>query len=211
MALEAGTYVSDLVATNPTGTDPRRQGDDHIRLIKNVIQNTFPNLTGAVTATQSQLDTVTDATNFLPTGLIAMWSGTVAAVPSGWALCDGLAGRPNLVGRFIVGSATDAGGTYDIGDTGGSADIILSGSTDSHVLTEAQMPSHNHDWTSDATANGNAGTNAGFNTGGNSLVVADGGTIRNTGGGTGHSHTLSNTLSGVNVPPYYALAYIIKL
>lgn len=47
MALESGTFISDLVVTNPPGTDDKRQGDDHIRLVKNVLKNTFPNATKA--------------------------------------------------------------------------------------------------------------------------------------------------------------------
>jgi hypothetical protein len=59
MGLEAGTYVDDLVATNPVGaSDPKSQGDDHIRLIKAVLKNTFPNLTGAMTATEAELNTL---------------------------------------------------------------------------------------------------------------------------------------------------------
>lgn len=47
MGLEIGTFIDDLVATNPTGTDPKNQGDDHLRLIKTVIKITFPNATRA--------------------------------------------------------------------------------------------------------------------------------------------------------------------
>ena len=47
MALETGTYVNDLVITNPTGSDSISVGDDHIRLIKKVLKNTFPNATVA--------------------------------------------------------------------------------------------------------------------------------------------------------------------
>jgi len=47
MALETGTYVNDLVITNPTGSDSISVGDDHIRLIKKVLKNTFPNATAA--------------------------------------------------------------------------------------------------------------------------------------------------------------------
>lgn len=43
MSIEAGGYISDLVATNPPGTDPKSQGDDHIRLVKAALQQTFPN------------------------------------------------------------------------------------------------------------------------------------------------------------------------
>lgn len=47
MGLETGTWVSDLVASNPPGTDKKNQGDDHLRLLKSVLQNTFPNATKA--------------------------------------------------------------------------------------------------------------------------------------------------------------------
>jgi hypothetical protein len=49
MALESGTYVKDLVDTNPTGTDPISLGDDHIRLIKEVLGNSFPSNISAAT------------------------------------------------------------------------------------------------------------------------------------------------------------------
>lgn len=57
MALETGTYISDLVTTNPVGgTDPKSQGDDHIRLIKSTLQTTFPNVSGAMTSTHTELN-----------------------------------------------------------------------------------------------------------------------------------------------------------
>lgn len=57
MPLETATYIHELVATNPVGaTDPRSQGDDHLRLIKSTIQNTFPNVEGEVTPTHLELN-----------------------------------------------------------------------------------------------------------------------------------------------------------
>ena len=57
MGLEAVTWISDLVITNPVGaTDPKSQGDDHIRNIKIALKNCFANITGAVTATQAQIN-----------------------------------------------------------------------------------------------------------------------------------------------------------
>lgn len=55
MGLETGTYIDSLVVTNPVTNDPVHQGDDHLRLIKSTIKNTFPNLNGAMTATDEQL------------------------------------------------------------------------------------------------------------------------------------------------------------
>lgn len=62
MALETGTYISDLVATNPTSGDPKKEGDDHLRLIKDTVKNTFPNVNGAVTGTQAELNLLDGAT-----------------------------------------------------------------------------------------------------------------------------------------------------
>ena len=50
MALETGTYLDDLVITNPTGTDAKSEGDNHLRLIKNLLKATFPNMNQAITA-----------------------------------------------------------------------------------------------------------------------------------------------------------------
>lgn len=56
MALEIGTYISDLIATNPASGDTEGQGDDHLRLIKSTLLNTFAAITGAVTATHTELN-----------------------------------------------------------------------------------------------------------------------------------------------------------
>lgn len=62
MALEnligPNVFISNLVRTNPAIDDPVSQGDDHLRGIKNVTLNSFPNITGAVTLTQAQLNEV---------------------------------------------------------------------------------------------------------------------------------------------------------
>lgn len=65
MALESGTYINSLVATNPVSTDGLAQADDHMRLIKGTIKATFPNITGAVTADHTEinvLDGITSST-----------------------------------------------------------------------------------------------------------------------------------------------------
>ena len=56
MGLESASYPTQLVLTNPAGGDAKSTVDDHIRLIKTVLQTTFPNLNGAVTATPAQLN-----------------------------------------------------------------------------------------------------------------------------------------------------------
>ena len=81
MPLETGTFISDLVATNPTGTDSKSEGDNHLRLIKSTIKATFPNIAGAVTRTHTQLNNALDKTGDTMTGPLAQAAGT-AALPS---------------------------------------------------------------------------------------------------------------------------------
>lgn len=59
MGLESGTFISDLNIANPASGDPKNQGDDHLRLIKSTLKTTFPNVTGAVTVTHSDINSVT--------------------------------------------------------------------------------------------------------------------------------------------------------
>jgi hypothetical protein len=68
MGLETGSFISALVSTNPVGaTDPKSQGDDHLRFIKAKLLETFPNVTGAVTSTHLELNLVDGATQGLAT------------------------------------------------------------------------------------------------------------------------------------------------
>lgn len=65
MALETGTYINSLVASNPVSTDGIAQADDHMRLIKSTVKATFPNITGAVNADHTEinvLDGITSST-----------------------------------------------------------------------------------------------------------------------------------------------------
>lgn len=63
MALESATYIDSLNVNNPVATDPLSQADEHLRLIKSTIKATWPNVTGAVTATQADLNTKTAITS----------------------------------------------------------------------------------------------------------------------------------------------------
>lgn len=142
--------------------------------------------------------------NYLvPQGGIIMWSGAIANIPTGWALCNGANGTPDLRNRFVIG----AGSSYAVGGTGGSTNVTISGTTGLHTLTIAEMPSHTHNLRILRR------TIDGQNDEGDSSVHpsygAVGGFIDYAGGGQGHSHTFSDTTTVI--PPYYALAYIMKL
>ena len=73
MGLESGTYISDFVSTNPTSTDKRRQGDDHLRWIKAAILATFPNLDGAMNASDTELNYVVGVTSLIQDQLDAKY------------------------------------------------------------------------------------------------------------------------------------------
>lgn len=72
MPLEAATYIDDLVVTNPAATDGSGQGDDHIRLIKSVLQATFPAITGAVTLTHTEINTLETRADALEAADVAL-------------------------------------------------------------------------------------------------------------------------------------------
>ena len=67
----------------------------------------------------------------LPTGIISIWSGAIVDIPTGWALCDGSGGTPDLRDRFIVG----AGSSYSVADTGGAINHTHSFTSDAHNHT----------------------------------------------------------------------------
>lgn len=96
-------------------------------------------VTGTLSATKfvgdgSALTNIGAGSGSTPVGLIAMWSGSIASLPDGWALCDGQSGRPDLRNKFIMGAGAGSGYS-DTGSTGGSNGLTLS---------EAQLPSHTH-------------------------------------------------------------------
>ena len=225
MALESAVHITDLVVNNPLSTDTVSQADDHIRLLKTVLKTTFPNLNAAVTATPAQLNSP------IPRGVITMWSGAIDNIPTGWSLCNGTSGTPDLRDRFVVG----AGSAYAVGNTGGSTTTSSAGGhthtmaaagghnhggvSGSTALTEAQMPPHYHTYN---TATGSAYEYGTGLSGTSGLDSVTGSTTGTTGSGAGHNHTISSepdhshTVNSVGghehsvTPPYYALAYIMK-
>ena len=133
-------------------------------------------------------------------GMIMLWSGSEASIPSGWVLCDGTNSTPNLQDRFVVG----AGNTYAVGATGGSADAVVVSHTHSTTVSDS---GHSHGWSYS-----------------NRLLYSGGGGNPNTYPGGAANQTTSSATTGIsvtanstgvsgtnaNLPPYYALCYIMK-
>ena len=174
-----------------------------------------------------------DPQSVFTAGMIMMFYGDVGDIPSGWALCDGNNGRPDLRNRFIVGVGSD----YVLGDTGG--DDLLTGlvtgeggaagaTTEAHVLTIDEIPAHHHNI---FAANTSGDTNADGWGNANARGISSEDVppfdyreesnlgdqiISDTGGGTGHTHGIdiaahTHTIADIdNRPPYYALYFIIK-
>lgn len=85
MGLETATYISDLNSSNPTAGDLKSQGDDHIRLVKSTVKATFPNVSGAVTPTHTELNYVDGVTSAVQTQIdakAALASPTFTGVPA---------------------------------------------------------------------------------------------------------------------------------
>ena len=131
------------------------------------------------------------------TGMIMMYTGATA--PSGWALCDGQNGTPDLRDRFIVSS----GSSHSINATGGSADAIVVSHT--HTLTD---PGHTHTY---SRAENVAAGSAEYSSDQTKYNV-DYGTNTSDSGTTGISiDSAGSSGTNANLPPYYALAFIMKL
>lgn len=186
-----------------------------------------PTMTGSPTAPTPSAGTnntllattafvTTAISNTIPSGVILLWSGAIAAIPSGWVLCDGNNSTPDLRDRFIVG----AGSTYAVGATGGSSTV---------TLTEANLPSHTHGVGTLATASAGSHTHTtsatfresvgvGSSAYQNKTTFSEGLSAEITINSAGaHTHTISGSTSSTgsgtayeNKPPYYALAYIMK-
>lgn len=165
---------------------------------------------------QAQIDTgsaqITDLyTKVLPAGAIIMWSGSIGSIPSGWRLCDGTGGTPDLRNKFVIG----AGSTYAPSASGGTTSLTTSSSGDhthsgtistagdhTHTgtifgtsLTVDQLPPHYHNFTinkSDADSSGGTSFVKNITTGTEPTTVS----TQSTGSGNPHTHSASINNAG---------------
>ena len=128
----------------------------------------------------------------VPAGVIVMWSGSTASIPSGWALCDGNNGTPGLQDRFIVA----AGGSYGVGATGGQ-------STHSHGAGSFNLDQ-----------NSTGGSHI-TNMSAHGVSISGGKLYADTGTAwdwpQAKENVVGTSAASDHRPPYYALAYIMKM
>jgi len=137
-------------------------------------------------------------------GGIVIWSGSTLDIPSGWQLCDGTNGTPDLRNRFVVG----AGNTYSVGDTGGTADSVLVSHTHTSTVNNND---HSHTGTP-----GGGGSNGGLTFQRPNSQPVSFTLLSGLNGSHSHAATISTAGigengTGKNLPPYFALCYIQQI
>jgi hypothetical protein len=210
------TVNGNIANTNPIilGTDGRAPDEIWlangytykfvIKTASDVTIQTLDNLYGILQTAPASAPTI-------PTGCIILWSGASGSIPSGYYLCDGNNGTPDLRNRFIVG----AGDSYSVNQTGGSTDSIVVSHT--HTATSVVTdPGHGHDTVTRGTGDGNPGTDlymTGVLASSSATNATQTATVLND--TTGITVATTNTSTGTsgsnaNLPPYFALCYIMK-
>jgi microcystin-dependent protein len=205
----ATTIADSITTTTPAMALPTTSA------MRAYVSSVLPGFaTNLSTAGNTELATVSAVKDYvnraIPIGSILMWKG--ATIPEGWALCNGENNTPNLADKFILGK-----GSRTIGTTGGATTV---------TLTVDQLPAHNHSshmsgagthnhevygYRADLKHAGGA-TESGLHNDGDGFMNplprtsnagdhTHGLAINNTGGGQAHE----------NMPPYYVLAYIIRV
>jgi hypothetical protein len=134
----------------------------------------------------------------IPAGLITLWSGSIGSIPSGWTLCNGSNGTPDLRDRFVIA----AGSTYSVAQTGGTADAIVV--THTHSITD---PGHTH---TGSYLDGNPGSSGFGPTTSAPAQFSNPISIPTASTGITATNSAGSSGTGANIPPYYALAYIMK-
>jgi hypothetical protein len=146
--------------------------------------------------------------NAFVAGMIMMWSGTIATIPTGWLLCNGSSGTPDLRNKFIIGAYQDSAGTAyttvtgSNTQTGGTKDAIVVSHTHTATVTD---PTHTHTFSSTLSDTiGGSGSLPGYRGSGTTTTSSSSTGITVSNSTTGSSGT------DQNLPPYYALAFIMK-
>lgn len=139
MALESSTYINGLVATNPTSSDNISDGDNHIRLLKSTIKATFPNVTGAVTPTHTQINSAVTAANAATA--TAITDRIVARDSSGNFAAGTITAA--LAGNATTATTLETARTISLsGDVSGS--VSFNGSQNVDIAATIDDDSHNH-------------------------------------------------------------------
>jgi len=174
--------------------------------------------TPSVSDDSTKVATTAFVRDIIPTGVIVMWSGSIASIPSGWLICDGTNGTPDLRNRFIVG----AGSIYSVAGTGGSADAINVSHT--HTITDSghrhfvaaytnvQGVPNGYTTNTSSTQVSAGGGGGGFSEAYQLMATSTDATVgRSSSSTTGISiNSAGSSATNANLPPYYALAYIMK-
>lgn len=135
MGLEVATYISGLNASNPVGvSDPKSQGDDHLRLIKSTLLNTFPNISGAMNASQAELNRLVGVTGTTGTGALVLATSPIISSPT---IIGAVAGAPawgsqqTFAAGVVLGSSNNvspgSGGHIQISGAGYTGFASLDG------------------------------------------------------------------------------------
>jgi len=203
--ISLGTNITDLDGVQIGLSEPENASFLDVEVESLTISGLATGTTPALGDSSTKLATTAfvNQNSSMPTGCIVLWSGSVVSIPSGWYLCNGSNGTPDLRNRFVVG----AGSTYAVAATGGSADAIVVSHTHTFNATTSGVGDHTHSLF--GSSSGTTGTGAFENR------VPSG--SRTSGAAGAHDHTVSGTTdsqgaagTNANLPPYYALAYIMK-
>jgi microcystin-dependent protein len=150
-------------------------------------------------------------------GMIVMWSGTIGSIPEGWKICDGQNGTPDLRSRFVIGASL-SGASLDPGLTVKEFKPAGNkGGVETVTLAAWQMPRHSHGLTNFINEGFNCWGQNCRSSGAQRSVESLSGKQRKTGqyGGPADMYYPTDMFGGdgahENMPPFYALAYIMKI
>lgn len=180
------TYIA---VANTTGNAPASNGSVHAswNLVADGAVSSIPSMSGNAGKFLKTNGSILLFEETFVSGMILLWSGTIATIPTGWVLCDGNNSTPDLRDRFVIGAKQDDSGTPktnvsgSLTQTGGAAtdtvNISISGTTGTNSATGNALPNAAASYAS-----------------------------------ASHTHTFSASDSDTvnTLPPYYALAYIMK-